>query len=120
MQLPVGARILDCPCGQGRHAHLLVEAGYDVAGLDYSRALLALARQRGTGRALRYKQGDMRALPARWTRRFDAVVNLFTSFGFFTDPKDDVRVIRESRACSGPAAFWSGMAAAGTASRHAS
>jgi hypothetical protein len=37
----------------------------------------------------------MRRLPARWTGRFDAVVNLFTSFGFFVDPGDDVRVIEE-------------------------
>jgi len=34
-------------------------------------------------------------MPARWTKRFDAVLNLFTSFGFFTHPADDVRVIRE-------------------------
>src|SRR5260221_506355 len=32
---------------------------------------------------------------ARWTGRFDAVLNLFTSFGFFTDPGDDARVMRE-------------------------
>ena len=44
MELPVGARILDCPCGQGRHAHLLAEAGYDVDGLDYSPQLLEAAR----------------------------------------------------------------------------
>jgi SAM-dependent methyltransferase len=37
----------------------------------------------------------MRKLPARWTARFDAVVNLFTSFGFFIDPRDDQTVIRE-------------------------
>lgn len=37
----------------------------------------------------------MRSLPARWTGRFDAVVNLFTSFGFFTDPADDAQVIQE-------------------------
>ncbi len=37
----------------------------------------------------------MRALPARWTGRFDAVLNLFTSFGFFLDPADDLRVLRE-------------------------
>jgi SAM-dependent methyltransferase len=47
------------------------------------------------GSHLRYMRGDMRRLPARWTRRFDAVVNLFTSFGFFLDPADDARVIRE-------------------------
>jgi SAM-dependent methyltransferase len=37
----------------------------------------------------------MRRLPARWTGRFDAVVNLFTSFGFFLDPGDDRRVVAE-------------------------
>ena len=93
--LPAGSRILDVPCGQGRHAHLLAEAGYRVEGLDYSEHLLTLARKRGTGPALHYTQGDMRKLPARWTGRFDAVLNLFTSFGFFTDPRDDARVITE-------------------------
>jgi SAM-dependent methyltransferase len=95
LALPSGSRILDVPCGQGRHAHLLAEAGFDVDGLDYSRELLAVARKRGTGKTLRYTRGDMRKLPARWTRRFDAVVNLFTSFGFFLDPREDVVVIRE-------------------------
>ena len=93
--LPSGARVLDVPCGQGRHAHLLAEAGFDVDGLDYSRELLARARRRGTGSRLRYTRGDMRHLPARWTGRFDAVLNLFTSFGFFADPNDDRRVIAE-------------------------
>jgi SAM-dependent methyltransferase len=95
LELPVGARVLDVPCGQGRHAHLLAEAGYDVDGLDYSQHLLDKAKDRGTGKALRYTRGDMRKLPARWTGRFDAVLNLFTSFGFFTDPNDDARVIGE-------------------------
>lgn len=93
--LPAGARLLDVPCGQGRHAHLLAEAGFDVTGLDYSRHLLAVARKRGTGPMLRYVRGDMRALPARWNGRFAAVLNLFTSFGFFFSPADDVRVIHE-------------------------
>lgn len=95
LALPAGARVLDCPCGQGRHAHLLAEAGFDVDGLDYSRELLARARARGTGARLRYTRGDMRRLPARWTGRFDAVLDLFTSFGFFLEPADDARVVRE-------------------------
>lgn len=93
--LPSGSRVLDVPCGQGRHAHLLAEAGFDVDGLDYSPHLLDRARARGTARTLRYTRGDMRQLPARWTARFDAVLNLFTSFGFFVDPNDDARVIAE-------------------------
>jgi ubiquinone/menaquinone biosynthesis C-methylase UbiE len=93
--LPSGSRILDVPCGQGRHAHLLAEAGFDVDGLDYSADLLRRAKARGTGKTLRYTRGDMRSLPTKWTKKFDAVLNLFTSFGFFTDPKDDAKVIAE-------------------------
>ncbi len=95
LALPAGARILDVPCGQGRHAHPLAEAGFNVDGLDYSAHLIAKARERGTGPSLKYLEGDMRKLPARWTARFDAVVNLFTSFGFFTDPGEDARVVAE-------------------------
>ncbi|MDQ6612521.1 MAG: methyltransferase domain-containing protein [Gemmatimonadota bacterium] len=94
-ELPSGSRVLDCPCGQGRHSHLLAEAGYDVDGLDYSNELLAVARQRGSGRTLRYRQGDMRSLPSRWTGRFSAVVNLFTSFGFFDESADDRKVLAQ-------------------------
>ncbi len=93
--LPAGARVLDVPCGQGRHAHLLAEAGFDVDGFDLARELLQRARERGTSRTLRYTRGDMRRLPARWTGRFAAVVNLFTSFGFFLEPSDDARVVAE-------------------------
>lgn len=95
MGLPLGARVLDVPCGQGRHAHLLAEAGYDVRGVDLSRDLLALAHKRGTAPNLKYIRGDMRRLSPSWTSRFDAVINLFTSFGFFLDPADDARVIAE-------------------------
>ena len=95
LEAPSGARVLDCPCGQGRHAHLLAEAGFDVDGLDYSEPLLAIAKKRGTAKRLRYSQGDMRKLPARWTGKFDAVVNLFTSFGFFDSPQDDLTVLEE-------------------------
>lgn len=93
--LPTGARILDVPCGQGRHAHLLAEAGFDVLGVDYSADLLAAAKKRGTGPRLRYLRADMRRLPARFSGKFDAVVNLFTSFGFFADPRDDARTVAE-------------------------
>ncbi len=93
LRLPVGARILDVPCGQGRHARLLAEAGYQVDGLDYSAHLLGVAR--ASGGDVHYTRGDMRRLPTRWTGRFNAVANLFTSFGFFLDPADDARVVAE-------------------------
>ena len=119
MELPVGARILDCPCGQGRHAHLLAEAGYDVDGVDYSRELLERAKARGTGATLRYARADMRKLPERWSGRFDAVLNVFTSFGFFDDPGDDVRVIAEFARVLRPGGvlLWHGASRDGVAAR---
>jgi SAM-dependent methyltransferase len=98
-ELPAGARVLDCPCGQGRHARLLAEAGYVVDGLDYSAELLKVAsrvdRPLIASGALRYHRGDMRALSASWTGRYDALVNLFTSFGFFDTAADDRTVLAE-------------------------
>lgn len=88
-------------------------------GADLSRTLLAHARSRGTGRLLRYTRADMRALPRPWTGRFDAVLNLFTSFGFFTDPRDDVRVIREFARVLRPSGLlvWHGASRDGVAAR---
>jgi SAM-dependent methyltransferase len=122
LALPVGGRILDCPCGQGRHAHLLAEAGYRVDGVDYSRDLLAIAQRRGAGPTLKYSRADMRRLPARWSRRFDAVVNLFTSFGFFVDPGDDARVIREFARVLRPGGIliWHGASRDGVSARFVS
>lgn len=119
LSLPVGARVLDCPCGQGRHAHLLAESGYDVDGVDYSAALLKRASECGTGKQLRYTRADMRKLPARWRGRFDAVVNLFTSFGFFAQPADDARVIREFARVLKPGGvlIWHGASRDGVAAR---
>jgi SAM-dependent methyltransferase len=119
LELPVGARILDCPCGQGRHAHLLAEAGYDVDGVDYSRELLAQAKIRGTGPGLRYTRGDMRTLPKKWTGRFDAVANVFTSFGYFADPADDAAVIHEFARVVRPGGLlvWHGASRDGVSAR---
>ena len=91
--LPSGARILDVPCGQGRHAHLLAEAGFDVDGLDYSRSC-------SPSRRTRHREAPCatRAETCARCRRVgrgasSAVLNLFTSFGFFTNPADDRRVM---------------------------
>ena len=107
LALPTGARVLDLACGQGRHARLLAAAGHQVDGVDLSRPLLRVARQAARkagiptrasrsipGPSLRYHHRDMRRLPTLWRGRFDAVVNLFTSFGFFDDPAEDAKVLR--------------------------
>lgn len=88
-----GARILDVPCGYGRHAVELARRGFSVTGVDISSALLAQARKTAgqAGVRVEFRRGDMRRLAYR--RQFDAVLNLFTSFGYFGDA-DDLRVLR--------------------------
>ena len=115
----MGARLLDAACGQGRHAHLLAEAGFDVEGVDYSDELLERARARGTGPGLQYTRADLRQLPEEWTDRFDAVVNLGTSFGFFRDPGDDAATVRELARVLSPSGtlLWQGASRDGVVAR---
>ena len=92
LRLTTGARILDLPCGYGRHAAGLARRGFRVVGVDLSRAMIAEARRRWTeGPRLRFLRGDMRRLKP--TGDFDAVVNMYTSFGYFS-PRENVAVLR--------------------------
>jgi SAM-dependent methyltransferase len=83
--LSEGAEVLDVPCGHGRIANRLAARGARVTGLDADPVFLARARADAAERGVEveYVEGDMRELP--WTERFDAVVNWFTSFGYFDD-----------------------------------
>ena len=79
-------RVLDLGCGFGRHTLALRELGLDVCGLDLSHELLAHARTLPGARALegRLVRADSRALPLA-AGALDAVVCLFSSFGYFDD-----------------------------------
>ncbi len=90
LNLPAGAKILDLACGKGRHARYLSEKGFEVTGLDISPASIAFARHFEHER-LAFYQHDMR-LPFR-INYFDAVVNVFTSFGYFDTDQDHVRTL---------------------------
>lgn len=86
--------ILDLACGTGRHAVVLSRGGTPVTGVDLSAPLLARARARQADPRPGFVRADMRRLPFA-AGAFGAVVNFFTSFGYFDDPGDDVRVIGE-------------------------
>ena len=90
------ADVLDAACGYGRHSHVLAREGYEVVGVDRSPVLLAEARRRSEGDAgPSWVEADYRELPFP-PGSFDAVVNLFTSFGFFGD-REDSQVLGEFR-----------------------
>ena len=90
------ADVLDAACGFGRHSRVLARAGYAVVGLDRSPVLLAEARRRSEGDdGPSWVEGDYRELPFP-PESFDAVANLFSSFGFFGD-REDSQVLGEFR-----------------------
>jgi SAM-dependent methyltransferase len=92
-----GARILDVPCGYGRHASALARRGFRVLGVDLSRAMIAEARRRfATGSRLTFVRRDMRRIAFR--DEFDAVINLYTSFGYFTPAQNQAVLRRMARA----------------------
>ncbi len=86
-------RVLDLACGPGRHAKQLREAGADVVGFDLSMPLLSRARHRSCP-PLTVVRGDMRYLPFK-AGTFHVVVNLFTSFGYFSDDGQHEAVLAE-------------------------
>jgi D-alanine-D-alanine ligase len=93
LALEPGARVLDLACGHGRHSLELARRGYRVTGLDLSEPSLAIARQAASQASLdvEFIHGDMREIP--FTGEFDAVINLFTAFGYLENEAEDQRVL---------------------------
>lgn len=94
LQLTTGQRILDLACGFGRHSIVLAEKGFAVTGYDLSESFLNKAREMADslGVGLNLQQGDMREIP--YVEEFDAVINMFTAFGFFESEDEDLRVLQ--------------------------
>jgi SAM-dependent methyltransferase len=95
LDLPEGARVLDLCCGQGRHSLELARRGFQVVGVDLSEALLYAARQRAEreGLTITFLRSDMREID--FTDEFDAVINMFTSFGYLENEMEDEKVLRK-------------------------
>lgn len=90
LSLPVQAAVLDLACGKGRHSITLHKLGYRVLGADLSCSSIRQAKAFQTD-GLEFIVHDMREAIAG--RKFHAVFNLFTSFGYFEDEQDNHRVL---------------------------
>jgi SAM-dependent methyltransferase len=86
LQPKADSRFLDLACGKGRHSIYLNKKGYNVTGVDLSPESIAYASQ-FENEQLQFFVHDMRK-PFR-INYFDYVFNLFTSFGYFENNRDD-------------------------------
>ena len=87
------AKILDLCCGIGRHSLELARRGYQVVGVDLTEEYLAKARRQAESEGLNitFVRSDMRQFCQ--IEEFDAVINMFTAFGYFEIQADNLRVL---------------------------
>ena len=90
LNMPENGTILDLACGKGRHSIYLNKLGYQVTGVDLSENSIAIANE-SSNVSLRFKTHDMRK-PMNET--YDAVFNLFTSFGYFDTYEDNIKTLK--------------------------
>ena len=90
LNLPEDAKILDLACGKGRHSIYLNSLGYDVTGADLSENSIAEAAKHENEK-LHFKVHDMRDV---CDSKYDAIFNLFTSFGYFEDDADNLTTLK--------------------------
>ncbi|MDX6746037.1 class I SAM-dependent methyltransferase [Polaribacter sp. PL03] len=88
--LEKSSHILDLPCGKGRHSVFLNSLGYKVTGGDLSENSINAAKEYEND-TLNFKVHDMRA---PFNNKYNAVFNLFTSFGYFEDDKEDILILQ--------------------------
>jgi SAM-dependent methyltransferase len=87
------ASILDLGCGPGRHTLELARRGFTVTGVDRTAAFLQKARRKANrdNLSVEFVLEDMRRF--RRAGAFDGALSLFTSFGYFEDPAENLKVL---------------------------
>ena len=93
-QLPEKSSILDLCCGQGRHAIILAKHGFKVTGQDLNPDYLRQAEEYAKNEKVQLQliQEDMRNIPFEGT--FDAVINMFSAFGYLESEEQDLSVLK--------------------------
>lgn len=94
LRLAPNSKILDLACGKGRHSIYLHQLGFEVTGTDLSKNSIELA-QKYEQPGLSFKVQDM---SEALEEEFDAVFNLFTSFGYFEKEENNLNTIQAIKA----------------------
>ncbi len=94
LNLPEKSKVLDLACGKGRHSIYLNQLGYEVVGADLSENSIAEANK-NQNESLHFQVHDMRET---FDDKFDAIFNLFTSFGYFENDDDNLTTLKAMKA----------------------
>ena len=91
-----GANVLDMSCGAGRHAILLSRKNYNVTAVDLSENLLSIAKQTADKEnlSINFIHSDIRKFKS--TLKFDLILNLFTSFGYFDTDEENFSILQKA------------------------
>jgi cyclopropane fatty-acyl-phospholipid synthase-like methyltransferase len=96
IEISNGAKILDMACGAGRHAIILARKNFNVTAVDLSENLISISRQSAQNENLNinFVQSDIRNFNSN--NKFDLVINLFTSFGYFETDEENFSVLKKA------------------------
>ena len=96
LELKPGASVLDLCCGQGRHSIQLAKRGLHVTALDLNAEYLDLASKAAGAAKVKIETvaGDMREIP--FENKFDAIVNMYSSFGYLESEAEDLKVLESA------------------------
>jgi 2-polyprenyl-3-methyl-5-hydroxy-6-metoxy-1,4-benzoquinol methylase len=106
IEIPIRGKVLDLACGPGRHSILFARKGFDVTGIDLSDNLLRVAESSARKEKLdiHFIKADLRKIEL--SEKFDLVVNLFTSFGFFETDEDNFSIFRTASDLLKPGGYF--------------
>jgi len=97
IDLKQNADIFDCPCGNGRYSIQLARLGYNIFSMDLSNNLLLnfIKNIKNEELKVRIFRGDILNIPLK--KKFDVILNLFTSFGYFDTDEKNFSFFRQSK-----------------------
>lgn len=94
LSLKPKSKILDIPCGYGRHSIELAKKGFIVTGSDLNSEHLSIAKKEARKNSVKIQFVKENMLDISHDSEFDVVINMFLSFGFFKDDEDNFKVLQ--------------------------
>ncbi len=103
---PADIRVMDIACGAGRHVIEFARRGFMTTANDLSPFLLERTRKQASKEnlSLECTSQDMRCISAE--NSYDLVVQLFSSFGYFKTPEEDLQVVQNVRKALKPDGWY--------------